>query len=72
MAPPRYILGSDLGSRIAVKIGLKPDGVQSMTLDITPDDVVRLNVVYLPDEADIEEIHQYILMEVQVDDSNPA
>lgn len=61
----KYIHGTDLGARIATKIGLKPSGVQSMVFTIMPDDVVRLTVVYLPDEEDIEEIHKYVLMEVE-------
>ena len=59
----KYIRGADLGSRIATKLGIEPSKVQSMTLRIAPDDVVRLEVIVLPSEEDLEEIHNYILIE---------
>lgn len=60
---PRYIHGTVLGTEIAKRLGIKPDKVKSMTINIQPDEVVTLNVVILPDYGDIELFHKYNLVE---------
>jgi hypothetical protein len=57
-----YAMGPVFGTELAKRLGLDPKHVQSMTLKVIPDDVVTLEVVYLPSNEDLEVLMKYDLV----------